>query len=229
MKMRYDARQLDEEGVERKLTIVVVAALLVQMFIHYLGQVEDVLRWDSFYYGTALVRLTVALTIAYAFGLSPRRLGIAMPRMSRNEALWLLGGMLVATLIIVPLLTMPSYRDAYQTYDLAAGSWQYRVGRWLQFHVSTSITWELFFRGFLLFTLREVLRAGGRGGVDATAIWITATFEVMYHLVKPPLEAVGMLVGSPALSWLALRQGSLWIPMLIHSWIEFLWFMTVWQ
>jgi membrane protease YdiL (CAAX protease family) len=92
------------------------------------------------------------------------------------------------------------------------------------------VTWELFFRGFLLFGLREVLRAGGRDGADTIAILVTASFEVLYHFIKPsPLEACGMLLGSPILSYVALRHGSVWIPLLGHVWIEYLWFMAVWR
>jgi hypothetical protein len=38
-----------------------------------------------------------------------------------------------------------------------------------------------------------------------------------------------MLLGSPLLSWFALRHRAIWIPAAGHVWIEFLWFMSVWR
>jgi hypothetical protein len=214
--------------LERRLAILIGSALLVQIFVRYWGQGEETLHWGNVFWATAAARLLVPLAVAYALGLSLRQLGFTKPRIGGTEALVLLGLVGVATLIALPLLGMNSYQAWYQ--GIGAGARSFELWRsWIEFTLSTTVPWELFFRGFMLFGLREILRAGGRGGADTIALLITASFEVLYHLIKPPQEAIGLLVGSPILSYVAFRHGSVWIPLLGHLWIEFLWFMAVWR
>ena len=215
--------------MERRLAIVIGSALLVQLFVRYWGQTLDPLRVGMLYWSTAAARIAVPLAVCAALGISLAKLGLGKPRLRGREALWILGVMVAFTLAALPMLGMQSYQDAYQGLGASYGQ-EERWLSWASFTLSTTLTWELFYRGFLLFGLREVLRSGGRGrDADAIAIAVTACFEVLSHLVKPPLESFAMLVGSPALSWAALRHGSVWIPLAVHVWIEFLWFMSVWR
>ena len=214
--------------MERRLAIVIGSALLVQLFVRYWGQTLDPLRWGMFYWATAAARIVVPLAVCAALAIPPGKLGLGKPQLRGREGLWILGALAVATVVALPLLGMQSYQDAYQGLGSSYG----RVERWvswISFTASTTLSWELFYRGFLLFGLREVLRAAKRNDADTIAILVTACFEVLSHLIKPPLESFAMLVGSPGLSWFALRQQSLWIPMAVHVCIEFLWFMSVWH
>lgn len=214
--------------MERRLAIVIGSALLVQLFVRYWGQTLDPLRWGLFFWATAAVRIAVPVAVCAALAIPLGKLGLGKPRLRGREGLWILGVLGAATLVALPLLGMQSYQDAYQGIGSSYG----RLERWVSwgsFALSTTISWELFYRGFLLFGLREVLRAGKRNDADAIAILVTACFEVLSHLIKPPLESFAMLVGSPALSWFALRHGSVWVPLAAHVFIEFLWFMSVWR
>jgi membrane protease YdiL (CAAX protease family) len=213
--------------VERRIAIVIGSALLVQLFVRYWGQIEEPLRWGMFYWSTAAARIGVPLIVCFALAISPGKLGLGKPRLQRREGLWILGAMAVTTLVALPMLGMDGYQDAYQGLGSSYGTERWLS--WISFTASTTVSWELFYRSFLLFSLREILRSGGRGGADTLAILFTACFEVLSHLVKPPLESLAMLVGSPALSWVALRHGSVWIPLAVHVFIEFLWFMSVWD
>jgi len=58
-------------------------------------------------------------------------------------------------------------------------------------------------------------------------VLFTLVFEVLHHFAKPPLEALALFAGSPLLSWIALRTGSLWIPLVAHLLIEALFFFLV--
>lgn len=211
--------------VERKLAILIGSALAVQIFVKYWGQTLEPLRWGLFYWGTAGARLAVPLLVCAALGISLRKLGLGRPQLSAREALWLLGTVAVATLVALPLLGMPSYQNAY--YGIST----FGISGWISFELSTVFTWELFYRGFVLFGVRELLRSAGRGAeADTIAILFTGCIEVLAHFAKEHwLEAVAMLFGSPALSWFALRHRSVWIPAAGHVWIELLWFMSVWR
>ena len=90
---------------------------------------------------------------------------------------------------------------------------------------STLTGWEFLHRGFLLMGLVYILTERERLSAPTasiTAIALVWAFEVLFHFIKPELEALGMLVGSPVLSWLALRTRSIWIPFLIHLLVELL-------
>lgn len=210
--------------MERRLAIVIGLALLVQLFVKYFGQTIDELRWGLFYWATAGARIAVPLIVCAAFGISLRRLGLGKPQLGAREGLALFGVVVLATLVAVPLLGMQSYQDSYQ------GISSFGTSGWVSFLASTIFSWEFFYRAFVLFGVREILRAGGRGAeADTIAILFTTCFEVLAHLPKPALESYAMLVGSPLLSWFALRHNAVWVPSAAHIWIEFLWFMSVWR
>ena len=208
---------------EVRLAVLIGSALLVQLFVKYVGQELEALRWGFFFWSTAGARVAVPLILCAAFGIPLSKLGLGRPQLSWREGLWLLGTVALATLVALPLLGMQSYQSSYQLSG-------YRTSDWLSFLVSTIFSWELFYRAFVLFGVREVLRAGGRGReADTIAILFTTCFEVLSHLPKPPHESFAMLLGSPLLNWFALRHRAVWIPSAAHVWIEFLWFMSVWH
>ena len=55
------------------------------------------------------------------------------------------------------------------------------------------------------------------GGIALLFVW---AFEVLFHFVKPQTEAFGMLVGSPFLSYVTLKTGSIWPAFLLHLGVE---------
>jgi membrane protease YdiL (CAAX protease family) len=189
------------------------------------------LTWVSdggFYYGTFLARMLAVLAAALLLRIPARGLGLSRPRLRRREIQ--IGGALLAvgTAAAVLLLQIDSYRNAYEY--VREGDVSDRFVRWFLFTSSTTLSWEALHRGLLLFGTRHVLRQQPetRASADAFAIGITAAFEVLFHFRKPPLEAIAMMIGSPLLSWIGLRQGSLWVPLLLHLWVETLFFALVW-
>jgi len=215
--------------VDRSLYLLIGSALAVQAFVHYLGQTSPSLRSGNFFFATALARTVVPLIVVVgALRLPVRELGFGRPILLKRDLSWLLVLLGFGTAAALIVLQLESYQAAYR--PLRSGDFGSRLQAWALFTASTTLPWELFHRGFLLHGVRElcVRNRVPRERAIHIAILFTACFEVLFHFSKPPAETLGMLLGSPVLSALAFRFQSLWIPLGIHLWIEFLWFLMVW-
>lgn len=213
----------------QSLAILIGTALCVQAFVAYWGQRAPELSWGSFFYATALARTLVPLACTLGvLKLSWSRLGFGRPHVPRSDVWPLLAAIALGTGTAVLLLGMDSYQAAYG--GLRSGEPSERLLRWALFVTSTTLPWEILHRGFLLHGTRELCLRGGIRSQDAAwiAVLFTMSFEVIFHFTKPPLEALGLVIGSPLLSYLAFRYRSIWISTLGHLGAELLWFLTVW-
>jgi hypothetical protein len=211
--------------VIRRLVVLLVSVLLIQAVAAY-GYRD--LRVGGFFYGTFAARLGVPLLCAaFVLGMPWGSFGLAWPRLAPSQWLLALGATVVLTAVAIPLLDMDSYQAAYE--DGRGYAFDTKVQRFLLFTVSTTIPWEILHRGYLLHGIRNALgdsKPLARIAVPM-AILITMAYEVLFHFTKPPLEALALLVGSPILSWVALRSGSILLPLLVHLYIEGLYFWLV--
>lgn len=120
--------------------------------------------------------------------------------------------------ILIPLVILPLAWYAAQLpevraeYPLAKGLfsrgplfWQYALAYILFYY----ITWEYYFRGFLLFGLAKIYG-------PAAAILIQTISSCLIHLGKPEGETLGSIVAGIFFGLLALRTGSIWYGWLIH-------------
>lgn len=213
------------------VSILVLSVLGIQLFVKYWGQVEPDLRVGGFYVATALARTVVPfLIVVIGLRVPWKQLGFGLPQIPRREIVYLLALFVVGTGALWLFLGVDqSYRQSYSSVRM--GTFEEKLARWLAFTLSTSIPWEILHRGFLLHGLRALCRREGLSDTLAMrfAILFTLCFEMLYHFIKStPQEALGFWIGSPVLSALAFRYKSLWIPLLIHTWIETLWFTRVW-
>lgn len=125
---------------------------------------------------------------------------------------------LSTAVILIPLLILPLAWFAAQLpevraeYPLAKSLfsrgplfWQYS----LAYIVFYYITWEFYFRGFLLFGLAKAYG-------PAAAILIQTISSCLVHLGKPEGETLGSIVAGILFGLLALRTGSIWYGWLIH-------------
>jgi len=73
--------------------------------------------------------------------------------------------------------------------------------------------WEFIWRGYLLFGLKD--RFGD------TAVFIQMIPFVLLHFGKPVIETFGAVIGGLLLGYLALRTGSFWYGVMIHTSVMF--------
>jgi len=216
--------------VNRALPALIAVGLAIQAFVHYFGQVSPAFRIGDIFYATAIARTLVPAALLIGVLRVPfRQLGFGWPRIPRRELLPLAGLMILGTVVALGFLQLESYQDAYAGVRFGDAGARFR--RWALFTLSATVPWELWHRGFLLHGARELCSREGIPTPQATwlAILFTQCFEVLFHFSKPLVEALGFLIGSPVLSLLAFRYRSLWVPALIHLWLELLWFVYVWQ
>ncbi len=71
------------------------------------------------------------------------------------------------------------------------------------------VAWEFFFRGFLLFGLRD--RFG-----DINAILIQTISSTLVHIGKPESEILGAIVVGILFGYIALKSKSIWYVFLLH-------------
>jgi membrane protease YdiL (CAAX protease family) len=116
----------------------------------------------------------------------------------------------IAVAFLLPAAKMEDMRAFYPVDKAAADSMArflpYAAGRVLLFYVG----WEFFFRGFLLFGLRESVG-------DITAICIQVLPSVLWHIGYPTGELYSSIAGGLLFGWLAIRTRSIFWPLLLHA------------
>mgnify|MGYP001223006904 CR=1 FL=1 len=116
----------------------------------------------------------------------------------------------ISVAMLLPAAQMEDMRAAYpvdKTAMLSAPMFlQYAVGRVLLFYVA----WEFFFRGFLLFGIRDAVG-------DAMAIAITTLPSALWHIGYPVGELYSSIAAGLLFGWLAVRTRSILWPLLLHA------------
>jgi uncharacterized protein len=116
----------------------------------------------------------------------------------------------ISVAFLLPAAGMPDMQAVYPVDHSAAESvarfLPYAAGRLLLFYVA----WEFFFRGFLLFGLRESVG-------DVTALMIQVIPSALWHIGYPTGELYSSIAGGVLFGWLALRTGSILWPLLLHA------------
>lgn len=122
--------------------------------------------------------------------------------------------LLVIPFIVAPLIYIGSrFPDLRAEYPLAKILLQrHDLVLWyeLAYVLFYYTTWEFFFRGFLLFGLRE--KYG-----DMAAILIQTISSCLIHLGKPESEIMGSIVVGILFGVIALRTRSIWYVFAIHA------------
>jgi membrane protease YdiL (CAAX protease family) len=157
------------------------------------------------------------------------QLGLGRPSFSKNAKIYFTAILIIAPILYVAFPLFESYPKNYPQYQDALIPWSQKAERFLIFTLSTLPAWEFLHRGFLLGALKSIL---GKAKIDeniavSLSILAVTMSEALYHLVKPDIEAFGMLALSPILSWFAIRTKSIWIPIILHLYIEFLFFLQI--
>lgn len=202
---------------------MLIASVLATLLIGYYYNDPFVYR-DSFHILRSVLYLGVPLVLnAFYFRIPWTNLGFSKPVVSKKVARSVVAILLLLPLFIFLVRLDPKYLSEYSLYQSNQISFSAKLLQWSAFTFSTLIGWEILLRGYLLFGLRHLLSENYRVKFEVASLiailWVTST-ETLYHFVKPDLEAIGMLIVSPVLSWIAFRTKSLWIAMALHLYIE---------
>lgn len=133
-------------------------------------------------------------------------LGLRIRGFSRH--VWIYG---VCLAVVVPAMLIvarqPDFGTYYPFYKLSSRSW-YDLILWESIYFVQFFALELFFRGFVVGTLRRSL--------GASAIFAMAVPYCMIHYGKPYLEAHGAIVAGIVLGSLSAKTRSIYAGFLVH-------------
>ena len=123
------------------------------------------------------------------------------------------------TLILIPVIIAPAIYFAAKMPDLQT---EYPLAKSLlqdQSHlliyesaylIFYYIAWEFFFRGFILFGLKEKFGA-------VNAILIQTISSCLVHIDKPEGEIIGSIIAGIILGIIVLRTKSIWYVVILHA------------
>lgn len=132
------------------------------------------------------------------FGLGDRKLGWA----------FLIIGLPIALVSVIPSSFDPAFQMEYPLSKLAG----YSVGSfviWELIYAMYYLGWESYFRGTLLFGLRDTLG-------DLGTIFFQTAISCFIHIGKPPGEFLSALIAGFIFGAAALRIGSFWWIFALH-------------
>lgn len=124
------------------------------------------------------------------------------------QHLWIYGlclAVVIPTMLIVA--HQPDFGSYYPFYKLSSRSW-FDLLAWEAMYYLQFFALELFFRGFLVGTLRRSL--------GSASIFIMTVPYCMIHYGKPYLEASGAIVAGIVLGSLAAKTKSIYAGFLVH-------------
>ena len=122
--------------------------------------------------------------------------------------------LIVLPLLVVPLIYLASKMpDVRSEYPLAKILFDHREAIFwyeLAYVIFYYIAWEFFFRGFLLFGLKDKLGS-------FNAILIQTISSCLIHIGKPEGEIIGSIIVGIIFGAIALRTRSIWYVFILHA------------
>lgn len=194
---------------DRQTAVVLLAATVLLLSFRYfrfrfIAEPYAILNKTLFVF---LLFFASPLVLTIIMKKYPKTFGLVLG----NWRVWLVD---VAVLygLLLPLLIFasqrPEFRSFYPLFRLAKlGAGFFLLNGVIQ--LVDMVSWEFFFRGFVLFGLGE------RVGLPA-AILIQALPYAVLHFGKPPLEAVGSIIAGIILGVIANRGKSIFPCVLLH-------------
>ncbi|MFT7618953.1 MAG: membrane protease YdiL (CAAX protease family) [Planctomycetota bacterium] len=225
----------DIRSLDKRTTIALLTSAFVLITLQFRGRSS---YWQGTEYVRGLAQnmaelqffgqVTWAATTVVLFGVVPFLVATLVLRMRPSEFGFHTRGFVrhlavyvVFFLIMSPLIWLaskdPAFREAYPFARLAAQSdplswgaegsphwfWRWQLCYFLQF-----CALEMFFRGFLIFSLER------RFGLHA--IFVMTIPYAMIHLHKPMPEAFGAIFAGVILGYMALKTRSFYGGILLH-------------
>ena len=117
-------------------------------------------------------------------------------------------------LVILPVIyfaaKMPDVRSEYPLAKSLLTDQSHLLGYELAYVLLYYIAWEFFFRGFILFGLKEKYGA-------VAAILIQTISSCLVHIDKPEGEIIGSIIVGILFGMIALRTRSIWYVVILHA------------
>lgn len=205
--------------------IIIFSCLVAQFLNHYYA--VQFRTGGHFYYGYLVTCFGIPLIVTLLLKIPFSQLGLGLPAIDRKTGKILLI-LFIALLVlfisarVFQFFIFHEYTDKFIALDSKKFS---QFINFTFFTLSTLPSWEFLHRAFLLFGIIYALSEQTEipeDHIQKIAITIVWIFEVMFHLVKPQYETLGMLVGSPVLSYLAIKSRSVWTAFILHLYVELL-------
>ena len=162
-----------------------------------------------YYHVNALVLLGIVplAVLRWYFGVPLAALGIQL-----GDWRWGLRALAIGMLLVTPVVWSSSFDPAFQReYPLTKLAAQ-SLGTWVLWELTYLIYyvgWEAYFRGALLFGLRDAFGTGG-------ALAFETAISTLVHIGKPFGEILGAIPGGFLFGALALRSRSILWPLALH-------------
>ncbi len=154
-----------------------------------------------------LVLMLVPLGLMWALGkMGPVKLGLGV-RGAHREILFVLG-LWAAFLPVIWLVSgTEAFARTYPRFEPAAASLA-MFAAYEGFYLVKWISWEFFFRGFMLFGFERI--------VGSRAVIVSTLPFVIMHFGKPEAEVLGSVFAGFILCFIALRSRSIWPGVILH-------------
>ncbi len=220
--------KLDLPDVDSKTWIALTYTALVMSLVYYFGKSNNGIEYFPDFFKSLYTRDTIPEYSFYsklywvAFGITVyfiipwiylrcrgeklRDYGVRLP--SSYSHLWIYAVMLVIVIIIAYSASFKEsfqkqypYYKYYQEAPLFYGL--FWVGRAFRFFAL-----EFFFRGFLLFSLKQKM--------GDSAFFVSMIPYCMLHFGKPFPETIFAIIGGIIFCWIAARTKSIWGAVVLH-------------
>lgn len=223
---REDFQRL-RQRFDGQVLILCLTAAVVLTLQHYIAQYPVLRQWLSPVVPAERLEMAGSLlwcaAIVLLYGLIPMTIVKLVFRQSLRDYGWSLTGLrrhwkpyaLLYLIMVLPLLgaaTTPAFRQMYPFFKYVGTGWHYFL-IWQLAYALQFIAVEFFFRGFLAFGLYRRLGVYG--------IPLVMLPYCMIHFPKPMGEALGAIGAGLVLSYLALKNRSIWGGAALHWGVAF--------
>ncbi len=214
-------------SIDRKVLSLSLLAAVILCLQHYFAQYSVLANWLKPFVPDH--RLEMAGSLAWCGLIGVLYLGIPalwikiIFKQPLSDYGWSLKGLrhhwkpyaIFFVMMLGPLLfaaTTPAFQNMYPFFKYVATGWQFfliwQIAYGLQF-----IAVEFFFRGFLLFGLYD--------RIGLSSAFLVAIPYCMIHFPKPLGESLGAIAAGLVMSYLALKNRSIWGGAALHWAVAF--------
>jgi membrane protease YdiL (CAAX protease family) len=199
MSIRNESLELARFAMRNKNEILVISLATLFLILSRYHAIED--KWLRYllYYFTLPV-----LSIILILRKNPLDFGLRLG----NSKLWSIH-VATACLVSLVLVYLSSHVSMVNEYYSPKKS---SLGYYIATQAAILFSLEFFYRGFLIFGLRDKFKEG--------AILVQMVPFAILHIGKPEIEAIGCIVSGIYFGYLVYRSNSCWPAFLIHIFVN---------